>query len=168
MAALYNSIVVEMLNYMSDACYKALADGHRRRILAALCRRAIRAGDLARLVGLAPNTLSFHLRSLLAAGLVTATRQGRCLWYEAAQDAVGRWLADVAAQFGEPTAGPRPTAPEIPAQAVKAKPKSKDSSNKGPRPRRRKTPSANALRTQRSAIGTADSVPDDILLTELL
>ncbi len=147
---------------MSDACYKALADGHRRRILAALCRRAIRAGDLARLVGLAPNTLSFHLRSLLAAGLVTATRQGRFLWYEAAEDAVGRWLADVAAQFGERKATRLP--PATTSRAIKTK----DRSSQEPRTGQREIASADTHDTQRSATGIADSVPDDILPTELL
>lgn len=41
------------------------------------------AGEAAALLGVAPSTLSFHLRALEGAGLVAATRQGRLLVYAA-------------------------------------------------------------------------------------
>lgn len=58
-----------------------------------LFRRLVRAGhagnsagDLARALGVKPNTLSFHLSHLANAGLVTARREGRSVIYSAAFD----------------------------------------------------------------------------------
>lgn len=65
-----------------DDIFKALADPHRRQILAALCRKPMVAGELARLVSLAPNALSFHLNWLRSAGLVSVHREGRFLRYQ--------------------------------------------------------------------------------------
>ena len=72
-----------------DEIYKALADTHRRRILSAVCREPIVAGELARLVQLAPNAVSFHLKWLRSAGLVTVRRQGKYLHYAADPAGVG-------------------------------------------------------------------------------
>ena len=44
------------------------------------------AGDIARTLGVAPNTLSTHLTILAAAGLVGATRQSRSIIYRARLD----------------------------------------------------------------------------------
>jgi DNA-binding transcriptional ArsR family regulator len=74
-----------------DAIFKALADPHRRRIVAALCNEPMVAGDLGRLVSLAPNAVSFHLRLLQEAGLVTIQRQGRFLWYRVDRDVLDDW-----------------------------------------------------------------------------
>lgn len=38
-------------------------------------------GDIGEQIGIAPATLSFHLKELLRAGLLTATRQGRQIFY---------------------------------------------------------------------------------------
>ena len=48
---------------------------------------------LAEHLGIAPNTLSFHLKELSHAGLVEAERQGRNLVYRAAFDAMNGLLA---------------------------------------------------------------------------
>jgi len=82
-----------------DDIYKALADGHRRQILAELCREARRAGELARRVGLAPNAVSFHLRLLRSAGLVTASREGRFLWYRVEPTTLAAWQNEVRQKF---------------------------------------------------------------------
>jgi len=87
-----------------DEIFKALADRHRRRILAALCRGPMVAGELARLVGLAPNAVSFHLKVLQTTHLVSVQREGRFLRYRANASTLGRWRAHVNDLFSE-TAG---------------------------------------------------------------
>lgn len=54
------------------------------------------AGDAARGLGIAPSTLSFHLRALEQAGLVAARRQGRSLVYAAQIHALRRMMAFLA------------------------------------------------------------------------
>lgn len=74
-----------------DEVFKALADPNRRRIVAALCGEPMVAGDLGRLVSLAPNAVSFHLRLLQEARLVTVQRQGRFLWYRVDRGVLDDW-----------------------------------------------------------------------------
>jgi DNA-binding transcriptional ArsR family regulator len=78
-----------------DEIFKAMADGSRRRILAALCREPREAGELARLVGLAPNAVSFHLKALKSADLVSVRRDGRFLRYSVAPESVRSWRSHV-------------------------------------------------------------------------
>jgi len=82
-----------------DDVFKALADPHRRKILAALCRGPVVAGDLARLVGLAPNAVSFHLKWLRSARLVKIQREGRFLRYQAELGRVSEWIQQVHGLF---------------------------------------------------------------------
>ncbi len=84
-----------------DEVFRAMADGHRRRIVAVLCSGPRRAGELARAVGLAPNAVSFHLRWLKTAGLVVVRRDGRSLWYSVVGSVLKGWLAAVRGQFGD-------------------------------------------------------------------
>ncbi len=91
-----------------DDIFKALADIHRRQILTAVCRKPMVAGELAELVGLAANAVSFHLKWLRAAGLVNVRREGRFLRYQAEPSAVSGWQGYVQAAFhsGEDVAAP--------------------------------------------------------------
>ena len=82
-----------------DDIFKALADGHRRQIVSALCDQPMVAGELARLVGLAPNAVSFHLKVLQAAELVVVKRQGRFLRYVLNGDVLKGWRSRVNALF---------------------------------------------------------------------
>ena len=50
-------------------------------------------GAMAEQLGIAPNTLSFHLKELTHAGLVSQERQGRHLVYRAAYQAMNDLLA---------------------------------------------------------------------------
>jgi DNA-binding transcriptional ArsR family regulator len=53
-----------------DSTLSALADPHRRRVVELLRAGPLKAGDLAREVGLSPPALSRHLRMLKHSGLV--------------------------------------------------------------------------------------------------
>ena len=83
-----------------DDIYKALADPHRRQILAIVCDGPRQAGELGRLVGLAPNAVSFHLKWLRAVNLLVVRRKGRCLWYELVPETMAAWLTDAQGMFG--------------------------------------------------------------------
>src|SRR5215468_9952391 len=71
------------------AALAALAQEHRLevyRLLVQAGREGMAAGEVAAGVGIAPNTLSFHLDRLRHAGLVTFERRGRSLIYAARYD----------------------------------------------------------------------------------
>jgi len=69
----------------------AVADPVRWRLMAELARRGTRCVcDLQPVGGVAPNVLSYHLKVLRDAGLVTASRRGRWMDYALAQDALER------------------------------------------------------------------------------
>lgn len=85
-----------------DEIFKALADPNRRRIVAALCNEPMIAGDLGRLVSLAPNAVSFHLKLLQEARLVTVQRQGRFLWYRVDRGVLDEWRSYAHALFEAP------------------------------------------------------------------
>lgn len=93
----------------SHDVFRALADAHRRRILSALCGKPMVAGDLGRLVRLAPNAVSFHLKELREAGLVRVEREGRFLRYHADSDVLNQWRSRVEELFV--TGGVRPDRP---------------------------------------------------------
>ncbi len=56
------------------------------RLLVQAGQGGLPAGDIARAIGVLPNTLSTHLGLLQSAGLVTAGRQGRSILYAADMD----------------------------------------------------------------------------------
>ena len=65
----------------------ALAHGHRLQIFRALVvagHEGLTPGVMAEGAGIPPATLSFHLKELVHAGLVSQERQGRHLVYRAA------------------------------------------------------------------------------------
>jgi ArsR family transcriptional regulator, arsenate/arsenite/antimonite-responsive transcriptional repressor len=78
----------------------ALAHTHRLavyRLLVQAGPEGLRAGSLATQLELPPSSLSFHLSHLLAAGIITQTRQSRMLIYRAdyaAMDSLMRFLTD--------------------------------------------------------------------------
>jgi len=83
----------------SDELFRVLADPTRRRILDLLAERGpATVGELAaQFPALVTSGISKHLMTLRAAGLVSATRQGRRQLYrldaDAFADALAPWLA---------------------------------------------------------------------------
>ncbi len=72
-------------------CLSALAQSSRL----AIFRRLVQAGpeglcvgDIGQALGLAPATLSFHLKELSHAGLINARQEGRYYYYSTAVDAM--------------------------------------------------------------------------------
>lgn len=63
------------------------------RLLVEAGPRGLPAGEIARRLEIAAPTLSFHLRSLLHAGLVTSERSGRSLVYAASFERLRRVVA---------------------------------------------------------------------------
>lgn len=81
------------------AICKAVSDPQRVRLLAALREGERCVGDLVRLLGLAPSTVSKHLSVLQGARLTESRKQGRRVFYrQAGEDAPGavtaalRWI----------------------------------------------------------------------------
>ncbi|QNA87019.1 helix-turn-helix transcriptional regulator [Sphingomonas sp. So64.6b] len=67
----------------------ALAHGHRLAVFRLLVRaggEGVAAGEIAREVGVLPNTLSTHLNILGHAGLISSRRDGRSVIYAANYD----------------------------------------------------------------------------------
>jgi ArsR family transcriptional regulator len=104
----------------------ALAQPARLRVFRALVQagpRGLTPGSMAALLGLAPSTLSFHLKELAHAGLVLAERDGRYLHYRPAlgrMSALLAWLTEDCCQgqacelrplTGSPAANERPGRP---------------------------------------------------------
>ncbi len=74
----------------------ALAQEARLRIFRALVvagSGGLNPGDLASELDVAPATLSFHLKELTNAGLITQERQGRYLVYRASFESMNELLA---------------------------------------------------------------------------
>jgi ArsR family transcriptional regulator, arsenate/arsenite/antimonite-responsive transcriptional repressor len=92
------------------AILKALADPARLRIVGFLRRPDAKccalpdrvcACDLESLLGLSQPAVSHHMKLLVQAGLVEATRQGRWMWYRLKPEAF-RALAQTIAGFVDP------------------------------------------------------------------
>jgi ArsR family transcriptional regulator, arsenate/arsenite/antimonite-responsive transcriptional repressor len=74
----------------------ALAQAHRLRAFRALVvagTSGMNAGSLAQALGVAPSALSFHLKELSHAGLITSESQGRFVVYRASFERMNGLLA---------------------------------------------------------------------------
>ena len=69
----------------------------RARMLVALVRGALSAGELAFIGNIAPQTASFHLRKLTDASLIAVEKRGKHSYYRLANDSVAAALESLAA-----------------------------------------------------------------------
>lgn len=75
--------------------FKGLADPTRLRMVAAMVERPRCGQDLAAAIGIAPATVSHHLKVLEKAGLLIETRQPPYVFYQVDLDAVQRAMRSV-------------------------------------------------------------------------
>lgn len=104
------------------AALAALAQPMRLRVFRALVGAApqgLTPGDLTAALGVPGSTLSFHLKELLQAGLVSQAREGRSLIYRPALAQMNDLLTYLTAHCCQATGG-RCDLPAAPAQRKKA------------------------------------------------
>jgi DNA-binding transcriptional ArsR family regulator len=81
--------------------FRLMGDQSRLKIVLACLETAICVGDIALRTGLSPSLVSHHLRLLRAARVVRAERQGRQIFYAAADRHIRSVLTDMVAHLGE-------------------------------------------------------------------
>ncbi len=84
--------------------FRLLGDTTRLRIVLACLDDPVSVGDIAAQLELSPSLVSHHLRLLRAARLVKADRQGKQVFYAAADQHVSGVLADMLVHMAEPRA----------------------------------------------------------------
>ena len=82
--------------------FRLLGDTTRLRIVLACLDDPISVGDIAGQLELSPSVVSHHLRLLRAARVVKADRQGKQVFYAAADQHVSGVLADMLEHIAEP------------------------------------------------------------------
>ncbi|HEY4031616.1 MAG TPA: winged helix-turn-helix domain-containing protein [Caulobacteraceae bacterium] len=91
-----------------------VGDPARANILSELLGgRALAAGELARIAGVAPSTASEHLAKLTEAGLLERVAQGRARYYRLASPEVAAMLESIITVAADPDPRPR-AAPRVP------------------------------------------------------
>ncbi|MBI1396525.1 MAG: metalloregulator ArsR/SmtB family transcription factor [Betaproteobacteria bacterium] len=86
--------------------FRLLGDSTRLRIVLACLDAPVAVGDIAVGLQLSNSLVSHHLRLLRAARIVKAERQGKQVFYAAADQHISRVLADMLEHIAEPH--PRP------------------------------------------------------------
>ena len=81
--------------------FRLMGDSSRLRILLRCLAGPAAVGDIAAGLELSPSLVSHHLRLLRAGRILKATRQGRHVYYAAADDHISRVVADMVAHVGE-------------------------------------------------------------------
>ena len=84
------------------AMFRLLGDTTRLRIVLSCLDDPISVGDIASQLELSPSLVSHHLRLLRAARVVKADRQGKQVFYAAADQHVSGVLADMLEHIAEP------------------------------------------------------------------
>jgi DNA-binding transcriptional ArsR family regulator len=82
--------------------FRLLGEATRLRIVLACLGGPIAVGDIATQLDLSASLVSHHLRLLRAARLVQAERQGKQVFYAAADQHVSGMLADMLEHIAEP------------------------------------------------------------------
>ena len=81
--------------------FRLMGDASRLRILLRCLAGPAAVGDIAAGLDLSPSLVSHHLRLLRAGRILKATRQGKHVYYAAADDHISRVVADMVAHVGE-------------------------------------------------------------------
>lgn len=84
--------------------FRLLGDATRLRIVLACLDAPVSVGDIAARLGLSGSLVSHHLRLLRAAAIVRAERQGKQVFYAAADDHVRCIITDMVEHVAEPHA----------------------------------------------------------------
>jgi DNA-binding transcriptional ArsR family regulator len=82
--------------------FHLLGDATRLRIVLACLDGPLAVSDIAGQLGLSPSLVSHHLRLLRAARIVKSDRQGKQVFYSAADQHVSGVLSDMLAHIAEP------------------------------------------------------------------
>ncbi|WP_119418170.1 ArsR/SmtB family transcription factor [Desertibaculum subflavum] len=82
--------------------FRLLGDASRLRIVITCLGTPVTVGDIADQLSLSPSLVSHHLRLLRAARVVRATRQGRHVFYVAADEHIRRVIGDMLEHVAEP------------------------------------------------------------------
>ncbi|HEX9466016.1 MAG TPA: metalloregulator ArsR/SmtB family transcription factor [Alphaproteobacteria bacterium] len=82
--------------------FRLLGDATRLRIVITCLDEPVAVGDIAQRLGLSGSLVSHHLRLLRAAAIVRAERQGKQVFYAAADDHVRRIVIDMMDHVAEP------------------------------------------------------------------
>lgn len=84
--------------------FRLLGDATRLRIVLACLDTPVSVGAIAARLGLSGSLVSHHLRLLRAAAVVRAERQGKQVFYAAADEHVRRMIGDMIEHAAEPDA----------------------------------------------------------------
>jgi DNA-binding transcriptional ArsR family regulator len=85
--------------------FHLLGDATRLRIVIACLSQPIAVGDIAGALALSSSLVSHHLRLLRAARIVKAERQGKQVFYSAADAHISSLLANMFDHIAEPATG---------------------------------------------------------------
>ena len=86
-----------------DQVFRAIGDPHRLQILTLLREKELSAGEILKMLDVVQSTLSHHMKSLVDAGVVTASRHGKWTYYSLNTEV----LTDSVSFLGEFTEGTR-------------------------------------------------------------
>ncbi|WP_373961955.1 ArsR/SmtB family transcription factor [Massilia sp. Leaf139] len=94
----------DAIGQMADL-FHLLGDPTRLRIVLACLAQPTAVGEIAATLTLSSSLVSHHLRLLRAARIVKAERQGKQVFYAAADAHIGTLLATMVEHIAEPTTG---------------------------------------------------------------
>jgi DNA-binding transcriptional ArsR family regulator len=83
--------------------FRLMGDPSRLRIILACLKQPICVSDIAAQTKLSPSLVSHHLRLLRSARVMRAERQGRQVFYVAADHHIRSVITDMVAHVGEPS-----------------------------------------------------------------
>ena len=81
--------------------FRLMGDASRLKIIVACLDKAVCVGDIAARLKLSPSLVSHHLRLLRAARVLRAERQGKQVFYAAADEHIRCVIADMTAHVDE-------------------------------------------------------------------